>query len=371
MLSCPSCETTLSRRKSRLGFFWVCRSCRGRAVTVEFLRKIVPRPLLNRLWQMARSGRHDGDRKCPSCLRSMKVVPLGVGDSSEEIDVCNGCHFVWFDAGEFEALPKTSLRKPPDVKLSADQAETLALQRLEEVRQKQFMDETSPDHWWEVAVAFCGIPVEYNRTALKNRPIATWVLAILIAAVSIATFRNLVPAIDGWGLIPAEFGRHFGLTFITSFFLHGGLLHLLGNLYYLVVFGDNSEDVLGKGRYLLLIATAAIVGDVAHILSSPGSTTPCVGASGGISGVLAYYCLRFPHARVGIIFWLRWVRLPVGAMFALWVVLQIMTAIQQSAGIGRVAVFAHLGGAAVGVLFWLAIRRTFSEVGGSDAPAPG
>jgi membrane associated rhomboid family serine protease len=58
-------------------------------------------------------------------------------------------------------------------------------------------------------------------------------------------------------------------------------------------------------------------------------------------------------------------------MFALWVVLQVMTAIQQSAGVGRVAVFAHLGGAAVGVLFWLAIRRTFSEVGGSDAPAPG
>ncbi|MHC4677439.1 MAG: rhomboid family intramembrane serine protease, partial [Planctomycetota bacterium] len=118
--------------------------------------------------------------------------------------------------------------------------------------------------------------------------------------------------VTNWGLVPAELGRRFGLTFVTSFFLHGGLVHLFGNLYYLVVFGDNSEDVLGRGRYLLLIAAATIVGDIAHIVSDPGSTTPCIGASGGISGVLAYYCLRFPKASVGIVVFFHWVRLPVG-----------------------------------------------------------
>ena len=221
-------------------------------------------------------------------------------------------------------------------------------------------------------VACFGIPIEYNRTPLRHRPIATWLLAVVIAAVSIATFRNLGPAVANWGLVPAEFGRHFGLTFITSFFLHGGYFHLFANLYFLVVFGDNSEDVLGKGRYLLLIALATFAGHFAQILSDPGSTTPCVGASGGISGILAYYCLRFPHARVGIIlFWVRWIRMPVGAMFVLWILLQIIMLIQQSAGFGRVAVFAHLGGAAVGVLFWLVTRQTFSEAEERDAPAPG
>jgi membrane associated rhomboid family serine protease len=173
-----------------------------------------------------------------------------------------------------------------------------------------------------------------------------------------------------WGLVPAEFGRHFGLTLITSFFLHGGYFHLFGNLYFLLVFGDNSEDVLGKARYLLLIALATVAGDFAHILSDLGSTAPCIGASGGISGILAYYCLRFPRARVGmILFWVRWIRIPVGAMFAVWILLQIIMLIQQSAGFGRVAVFAHLGGAAVGVLFWLVTRQTFSEAGESDASA--
>ncbi|UCF17966.1 MAG: rhomboid family intramembrane serine protease [Phycisphaerales bacterium] len=300
----------------------------------------------------------------------MKEIPLGVGVPSRLIDVCTSCHFVWFDRGEFEALPKLDARKPPGIKFSPEEIEALALERLAKVKDKQYDDETSPDHWWEILPALFGVPIEYNRTPLKHRPVATWLLAAVIVAVSIATFRNLTVVVKGWGLVPAEFGRHFGLTFVTSFFLHGGLIHLFGNLYYLIVFGDNTEDVLGKARYLFLISLASIAGDFAHILSNLGSTTPCVGASGGISGVLAYYCLRFPHARVGIIFWFRWFRIPVGGMFALWILLQIITAIQQSAGFGRVAVLAHLGGAAVGVLFWLFTRQSFSEAEERDVSAP-
>lgn len=358
MLTCPSCKTTLAKRTSRIGFFWVCRSCRGRAITIEILRKAVPKPVLNRMWQMARSGRYGGKRKCPSCLRSMKEIPLGVGVPSYRIDVCTGCHFIWFDRGEFEGLPKTGVIKPPDKKLSPEQAEALALSRLEQIKEKQYAEETGPDHWWEIIPALFGIPIEYNRTPLRNRPIATWLLAVVIAAVSTATFRNLRPAVKNWGLVPAEFGRHFGLTLITSFFLHGGYSHLFGNLYFLITFGDNTEDVLGKARYLLLIAAATFVGHIAQILSDPGSTVPCIGASGGISGVLAYYCLRFPHARVGIIlFFVRWIRMPVGGLLILWILLQIITAMKTSMGISNVAVFAHLGGAAVGVLFWLFTRH--------------
>jgi len=76
-------------------------------------------------------------------------------------------------------------------------------------------------------------------------------------------------------------------------------------LYFLIVFGDNVEDVLGKGRFLLLLLVAAIVGDVAHILAEHSSSTPCIGASGGISAVIAYYALRFPLAHIGLeIFWM-------------------------------------------------------------------
>jgi membrane associated rhomboid family serine protease len=334
-------------------------------MTLGMVKKVIPRQAVNTLWQKARASRHGTGQTCPACKRRMTEVPISCGQRTENLDVCTGCHFIWFDPREFESLPESASATTSKTRQMTDkEREALALARLEEVKRTQRdqeAHETSPDSWWEVVVAYTGIPVEYNSTQLKHRPIATWLLAGVIAVVSFATFRDLESVVTNWALVPAEFSRHFGLTFGTSFFLHGGLVHLLGNLYYLVVFGDNSEDVLGKGRYLLLIAIAALVGDIAHIVSDPGSTIPCVGASGGISGVLAYYCLRFPKATVGIVVFFHWVRLPVGAMLALWVVLQIIAAMQQSVGIGNVAVFAHLGGAAVGVLFWLRTHHSVSK----------
>ncbi|MHC4302000.1 MAG: TFIIB-type zinc ribbon-containing protein [Planctomycetota bacterium] len=118
------------RRTSRIGFFWVCRSCRGRAIAVEVLRKVVPKPVIYNLWQTARSGKHGGDRPCPSCLRPMTEIPLVADGLSEQIDVCTGCHLIWFDRGEFEALPRTASRKPTRRKLTDEQIDALALARV-------------------------------------------------------------------------------------------------------------------------------------------------------------------------------------------------------------------------------------------------
>jgi membrane associated rhomboid family serine protease len=333
-------------------------------MALEVVKKAVPRQAVNTLWQKARASRQGDGKQCPACKRRMTEVPIVSAERTEYLDVCTGCHFIWFDPKEFEALPKSAEAMAPKTpQMSDKEKEEIALIHLETVKNMQIdqeAHETSPDNWWEVVIAYMGIPVEYNVTPLKHKPIATWLLAGVIAMVSCLTFGDLKSVVMNWGLIPAELGRHYGLTFVTSFFLHGGFVHLLGNLYYLIIFGDNSEDVLGKRRYLLLIAAAALVGDIAHIISDPGSTIPCVGASGGISGVLAYYCLRFPKATVGIVVFFHWVRLPVVFMLIIWVVLQIFSIMQQSVGIGNVAVFAHLGGAAVGVLFWLWTRRSLS-----------
>jgi membrane associated rhomboid family serine protease len=289
----------------------------------------------------------------------MAEVPiLAAQDKTLHLDVCTGCHFVWFDTREFEALPKTPPKPSEKEALSPAAKEALALAQVEAIK-GQWKDTLtdSPDHWWQFAVALCGVPVEFNDTPLERAPIVTWSLAALIAVVSLAAMTNLQAAVENWGLIPAAFGRHLGLTFLTSFFLHAGLSHLLGNLYFLVVFGDNTEDVLGKGRFLLLMALAAVTGDTAQILADPQATIPGVGASGGISGILAYYCLRFPSASVGIVWWFRWFRLPVAIMFGLWVLWQAFEAFYVPADVSGVASFAHLGGAAIGVLFWWWTRR--------------
>ncbi len=364
MFTCPRCQTVLSKQRSHsLGLTWICPSCQGRALTVEVLRHIVPQPIVNRLWQRARSGQYRTTRKCPACRRRTAEVPILVAEDKKlHLDVCTGCHCVWFDTREFETLPKIPVRVPPHKTLPPKAKEALALAQLEVLKQESQATDVAdpPDHWWQFALAMLGIPIEYNETPLRSHPLVTWSLAAVIAIISLAAMTDLKAAVENWGLIPAEFGRHFGLTFLTSFFLHGGLFHLLGNLYFLVVLGDNAEDVLGKRRFLLLLATAAIAGDVLHILFDPRAALPSVGASGGISGILAYYCLRFPTASVGIVWWFRWIRLPVGIMFALWVLMQIFDALWIMEGVGDVAVFAHLGGAAIGVLFWWWTRRAVS-----------
>ena len=97
-------------------------------------------------------------------------------------------------------------------------------------------------------------------------------------------FTQLHEIVSHLGLIPAQATRDGGVTFLTSFFLHAGILHLVGNIYFLFVFGDDVENFLRPFRYLALIAFAAFIGDLAHIAADPHSQIPCVGASGGIAG---------------------------------------------------------------------------------------
>ena len=364
MFICPICKIPLNQNGNIFGLFWVCPSCNGRAVTLEAVRKVIPRPMVNHLWQRARSGQHARTRQCPACKHRMSEVPIISKERTEYIDVCSKCHFIWFDPHEFEHLPKVEIKDTQGLPLPMEAKEALALARLESLKEEQVQQEmssSSPDHWWQVIPALFGIPIEYNYTPLKHKPIATWSLAAAITLVSVIALRNIEPAIAGFGLIPAEFTRYFGFTFISSFFLHGGIIHLAGNLYFLCVFGDNTEDVLGKRNYLLLIAIATIAGHLAHILSAPGSTVPCVGASGGISGILAYYCLRFRNASVGMILFFRWVRIPVVFMLAIWIIFQLLGAYMQISGLSNVSALAHLGGATVGIIFWWITKKSFAK----------
>ncbi len=301
----------------------------------------------------------------------MAEVPiLATEGKTTYLDVCTHCHFVWFDTREFEGLPKIPAEPPKTETLPLEAREALALARLEALRRESAATDlrAPPDHWWQLVLEILGMPVEYNDTPLRNWPLVTWSLAAALAAVSLVAMGNPDAVIAQWGLIPAELGRYFGLTLLTSFFLHGGLFHLIINLYFLVVFGDNTEDVLGKGRFLLLVATAALAGGIAHILADPHATLPCVGAGAGISGILAYYCLRFPTATVGVMTpflyirsdRFRYFRAPAVFMLAVWAFLQILDIPWMTDGIENVAVFAHLGGAAVGVLFWWWTRREVS-----------
>ena len=123
-------------------------------------------------------------------------------------------------------------------------------------------------------------------------------------------------------------------------------------MYLLLVFGDDVENFLETRSAISYSFFAAFIGDIAHIVTEPRSEIPCIGASGGIAGVIVFYALEFPHVKLGFllryIFLFRWIRLPASFVFVLWFVFQLIGAWEQKAGISSVSSFAHLGGPFVG-----------------------
>lgn len=364
MFTCPNCDSKLSRVDSTIGRFWSCPECNGRVVNLPVLQKAFPKRFISQLWRDARSTSDVGQRSCPACGRRMKVVSLTGAGNPLYLDVCITCYFIWFDPKEFEQVPKTEHDIPVPQESSSATKVALAKAQvaiLQESRKEEWEPSAFPDNWWEMLPAVFGFPVEYNDQMLAGRPIITWVLSVLMAVLFLLTASNLSTIINQWGLIPAELYRHYGATIITSFLLHGGFLHLLGNLYFFLLFGDNVEEDMSWRKYMLLIASAALLGDAFHIMADPRSNIPVVGASGGISGILVYYALKFPKARIGMFLFYRWYRIPVGIMLFLWLLLQIFVALQQLSGFGNVSALGHLGGAFAGYLFWLHSRLHTEE----------
>lgn len=146
------------------------------------------------------------------------------------------------------------------------------------------------------------------------------------------------------------------LTLITYMFLHGNILHLLGNMIFLWVFGDNVEDAMGHVRFLFFYLICGIFAGLTHALVSPTSNVPMIGASGAVAGVIAAYLMLHPNVRVWCLWFFR-VPLRVSAGFALivWIVLQLVSVIFDEGG--STAWWAHIGGLVAGAVLVLFMRR--------------
>ena len=169
--------------------------------------------------------------------------------------------------------------------------------------------------------------------------------------------------IQAWGVVPQEYSAAqdlpptiplpFWSTLLTSMFLHGGWMHLGGNMLYLWIFGDNLEKVMGAARFALFYLVCGLAASFAHIAFGPGSSIPAVGASGAISGVLGGYLLLFPHNRVRVLTRGGIAQVPAIVVLGFWIVIQLIngvgsvTATAETAG---VAYMAHIGGFVAGLV---------------------
>lgn len=218
------------------------------------------------------------------------------------------------------------------------------------------------------------------RDSVRAR--TTPVVTILIIALNILAFvhelslgRDADRFISLWALVPNEFvhwtelGGHVAdvdryVPIFSSMFLHGGWAHLLGNMLYLWIFGDNIEDRLGHFRFLFFYLACGAVAALAQIAIDPESTLPVIGASGAVAGVLGAYFVTYPTSRVltlvPLFFWPWFVEIPALVFLGLWFVLQLVSGTVsiggQSMSVG-VAFWAHIGGFIAGAIVGLRLRR--------------
>ncbi|MBO8127972.1 MAG: rhomboid family intramembrane serine protease [Peptococcaceae bacterium] len=177
-----------------------------------------------------------------------------------------------------------------------------------------------------------------------------------------ASQYGMIPAVQLHMIQEAPFSLSTWSPMVTSMFIHGGLMHIIGNMLYLWVFGDNVEDVLGKARFVAFYLLAGIAGNIGHLLANPASTVPTIGASGAVAGVLGAYFITFPRSRilalVPFLFIITFMELPAVLFLFLWFGLQLLNGLAALAiPATTVAWWAHIGGFGAGMIMIKLLRQ--------------
>jgi membrane associated rhomboid family serine protease len=196
------------------------------------------------------------------------------------------------------------------------------------------------------------------------------IINLAVFAYEVSLGRELSAFISAWGATPFELTNFSGsatqyqsgvmqniggppivhLTLLSSMFMHGGVMHLGGNMLYLWIFGNNVEDILGPVRFIVFYLISGLVATGAQIMVDPSSTVPTIGASGAVAGVLGAYLLAYPRARVTSLiflgFFIRVMRVPAVIVLGVWFVMQFFSGVASlgANGGGGIAWFAHIGG---------------------------
>ena len=213
------------------------------------------------------------------------------------------------------------------------------------------------------------LPIGDDDSGRRTFPIVTYALIALNVLFFFVEMSGGDAFIGKWAFVPKRFMANPGadfLTLFTSMFMHGGWLHLGGNMLYLWIFGDNVEDRFGHIKFIIFYLLCGLAATFAQLAFSLGSTIPNLGASGAIAGVLGAYILLFPQGRVRVMQGQQIVQVSALIVIGLWIVLQFFSgigSITSAADTGGVAYMAHIGGFVAGIVLTFVFR-------GSSTPRP-
>jgi membrane associated rhomboid family serine protease len=207
-------------------------------------------------------------------------------------------------------------------------------------------------------------PIGDDNSGRRSAPIVTYALILLNVLFFFVELSGGDPFIMKWSVIPRQLVASPATEFptiFTSMFMHAGWLHLLGNMLYLWIFGDNVEDSFGHAKFLIFYLLCGIAATLAQVVFSMNSGVPNLGASGAIAGVLAGYILLFPRGQVRVLMGRGVIPMPALVVIGFWIVLQLISgigSISNTAEAGGVAYMAHIGGFIAGLVLTFVMRGT-------------
>jgi rhomboid family protein len=300
-----------------------CHWCGGVFLDAGEMQKITGEP--PREWSPASAlQRHPRFFACPACQHRLNEREYG-RRSGVWLDHCDRCGGVFLDADHVRLIRfrgRTMLRY----------AET----------------PNDPSIGAKVLCFVTGMPIEISN-ARRGKPIVVWALVAINALVFLLEMANGIdrPLLDSWAIVPSvAFEPSQWYRFVTAMFLHAGVLHVAGNLYFLWTFGDDVEDQFGHLGFLLLYLVWGVIAGIVDAAIAHGSSLPRLGASGAISGVLGAYVILRPRAKLYM--FALFVPLRIGAATYLlgWIVLQLVSGLLH---VGGVAWWAHVSGFVAGI----------------------
>ena len=290
MYSCPECRIKLRRQKNILSY-WGCTICRGRLFGFGSLRNLIGSQGAQKLWQASAEVQGVG-RPCPSCTKPLRELV----QNQAEIDICRNCNIVWLDHEEESALSQQSdFVNRQQTSAQINSVEAVQLAEMVKISRKKDFDVRSDIEIWHWFPGLLGLPIEVT----SRRPVSThwtWILSLIITIIFFI-FRS-ENSFQDYGFVSEEPFRYFGLTWITSFFLHSNIWHLVGNLYFFLVFANDVEDDLSALEFLGLVFGSHFIGILMMWFITGSSNIPMIGMSAAVFGIMGYYMMRFPTSRI-------------------------------------------------------------------------
>jgi len=365
MYSCPRCTFRMEQVHHNGVELDHCFRCGGTYLDAGEAKMAFGEALEPSYWKNLAASRELGPSGVidPKSNKNMTAYSVGWGGSSVEVEVCPETAGMWMDGHEIKNLQKIAKQAG-----SKFQIKKVAPAEGDE-KEKEGDKGEDPGILAYIFQLLTSFPIEVWNP-VRRRPLFVWTLVATLALIFLGqtlyawqttgSFFGLRASFMAFGLIPNDlFQGNNVYTAITHAFLHGSFLHLFGNLYFLYTFGDNVEDFMGRGRFIVMYILAALAGAGLHAISDTTSMIPMIGASGAIAGVMGAYLVLYPRVKVWIVF--MFVRFKLGVVWYLvfWIGLQVYSVIMQKPG---VAWLAHIGGFVMGALFALIFNKQVSHV---------